>query len=664
MTADAGNHFSCALTAVLIHRVRTAVGEAGVRRLLDEAGSPRALAYLEDIANWVSYDELISLWRAGAVVTEDPEFARHAGQDTVRRLGASGTSAMLRSLGSPEALIERIGVASHRFSVVATLEPVEVRPGHAVVRAFANPGFERHPLHCLWTTGMLSQATALFGLAPARVEHAACQAGGAPDCLYTLTWDPGADAEGADPATRVQILERRLEAMSGRLQSVFATASDLIASGDIDETLARITERAALQVRAPRYLLAVRLESALHVHQKGFDAEEAARVAGRVLEDGALPDHWLAAEVKTARNDYGRLVAMYQPGAQYLPAERELLDVYARYAASALDSATALLDAQRRHEEARTLLELARRLASAGTTDKIAQRLADAVPGVVDCDRVSVYILDPASGELVRRGGGGEGGLTSLRPDDAPQLASWMANPDPEPFFIDLETSVAAPALRGIGAVASVAVPIATSEHFLGFFVVSVFDRPDRLARRPELLDGLSGVAAHAVIALENGRLVDHITHQARHDHLTGLANRAGFAERLSAAGGAAIALFYIDLDGFKPVNDTFGHEAGDALLTEVGARLLECVRGGDTVARLGGDEFAVLVEDVGGEDDIARIAARLQDAFAEPFCVGGRSLAVGASIGRAVWPADVDGVDALLRHADAAMYEVKRSRG
>jgi diguanylate cyclase (GGDEF)-like protein len=196
--------------------------------------------------------------------------------------------------------------------------------------------------------------------------------------------------------------------------------------------------------------------------------------------------------------------------------------------------------------------------------------------------------------------------------------------------------------------------------------VVSVFEHPERLALEPELLDRMSGVAAHAVTALENGRLVDHITHQARHDHLTGLSNRAGFAERLSAAGGAAgpLAVFYIDLDGFKPVNDRFGHEAGDDLLTQVGARLLDCVRGGDTVSRLGGDEFAVLVEDVGGEDDIVRIAARLESAFAEPFCVDGRSLSVGASIGRAVWPADVDGVDVLLRHADAAMYEVKRSRG
>jgi diguanylate cyclase (GGDEF)-like protein len=652
MAGEPGNHFSCALTAVLIHRVRSAAGDDGVRRVLRDAGSTRPLAYLEDIANWVAADELIALWRAGATVTGDAEFARHAGEDAVRRLGTSGTSTMLRALGSPEALLEKVGVAAQRFSVVATLEPVEVRPGHAVIRAFANPGFERHELHCQWTTGMLSQATALFGLAPAHVVHEACQAHGAPECLYTLTWE---SRSGDD---KVQILERQLEAMTGRLQSMFATASDLIASGDIDETLARITERAALQVRAPRYLLVVRMDSTRHVHQKGFDADEAGELADRVLRGAELPDNWLTVEVVSARKDYGRLVAMYQPGAQFLPQERELLQVYARYAASSLDSATALL-------EARTLLELARRLASAGTTDKIAQRLADAVPGVVDCDRVSVYISDQDSGELVRQGGGGEGGLARLRPDDAPQLATWMANPDPEPFFIDLETSVAAPVLRGIGAVASVAVPIATSERFLGFFVVSVFDRPERLARRPELLDRLSGVAAHAVTALENGRLVDHITHHARHDHLTGLANRAGFAERLSAVGGAGpLALFYIDLDGFKPVNDTYGHEAGDVLLTEVGARLLECVRGGDTVARLGGDEFAVLVEDIGDEGHIARIATRLEDAFAEPFCLGGRSVAVGASIGRAVWPADVDGVDALLRHADAAMYEVKRSRG
>jgi diguanylate cyclase (GGDEF)-like protein len=685
MAGDAGNHFSCALTAVLIDRVRAVAGEDGLARLLREAGSGRTLAYLEDLANWVSYDEMVALWKAGAAVTGDPELARHAGEDAVRRLGTSATSTMLRTLGSPEALIEKIGVASHRFSVVAKLEPVAVRPGLAEVRAFATEGFSRHPLHCQWTAGMLTQTSVLFGLAPARVEHTRCQAEGAPDCRYLLTWDPAPAVGESDPAAQVGILEKQLEAMSGRLQSVFATASDLIASGDLDETLARITDRAALQVRAPRYLLAVRPtpDSEIHCHQKGFDAEEAARVVEQLLsaDPADLPDHWLLADVTSARNDYGRLVAMYQPGAHFFPQERELLEVYARYAASALDSATALLEAQalqreaqRRHDEARTLLELARRLASAGTTDQVARRLADAVPGVVDCDRVSVYIWQPESNELVRQAVGGarageQAGLVSLRPDDAPQLAAWLRRPGPEPFFIDLETSAVRDTLRGLGAVASVAVPISTSERFLGFFVVSVFSGPERLAPSPELLDRLSGVAAHAVSALENGRLVDHITHQARHDALTGLANRAGFGERLSLATGRArsdsapLALFYIDLDDFKPVNDRYGHGVGDELLCAVGSRLLGCVRGGDTVARLGGDEFAVLVEGVEDAGDVERIAGRLEEAFASPFSAGGASLSVGASIGRAMWPAEVSDLDALLRHADAAMYAVKHAR-
>ena len=146
------------------------------------------------------------------------------------------------------------------------------------------------------------------------------------------------------------------------------------------------------------------------------------------------------------------------------------------------------------------------------------------------------------------------------------------------------------------------------------------------------------------------------------------MANRVGFAERLSSAVGAAgtpatsLALLYIDLDAFKPVNDSFGHDVGDELLRAVARRLHEVVRHADTVARLGGDEFVVLVEDVADEAQIAALARRLEGAFAEPFAVGDQRFAIGASIGRAVWPLDVDTPDALIAHADAAMYAVKRA--
>ncbi len=232
-----------------------------------------------------------------------------------------------------------------------------------------------------------------------------------------------------------------------------------------------------------------------------------------------------------------------------------------------------------------------------------------------------------------------------------------------------METSPLKQPLGEVGAVASVAVPIATSQRFLGTVHVSVRERPERLAPSPELIDRLSGVVAHAVIALENGRLVDHITHQARHDQLTGLANRLAFGERITEvtrrAGNESkpFALFYIDLDRFKPVNDEFGHEVGDHLLRAVAERLCNCARGGDTVARLGGDEFAVIVGAIDDESQLGAIASRLDKAFEAPFVIDGHKLAVQASIGRAVWPIDAPDVEGLLREADATMYRVKRAR-
>jgi diguanylate cyclase (GGDEF)-like protein len=295
----------------------------------------------------------------------------------------------------------------------------------------------------------------------------------------------------------------------------------------------------------------------------------------------------------------------------------------------------------------------------------VAQRLADAVPGVVDCDRVSVYVWSDELGRLERRAlnAADDAGLHSVRPQDVPQLASWLEQPDPEPLFIDIDSSAVKVALREIGAVAAVAVPIATDERFLGCFVVSAMDRPERLVHSPELVDRLSGVAAQALIALENGRLVDRITHQARHDQLTGVANRAGFHEQLAAAtaGDATLALFYVDLDQFKPINDVHGHQVGDAVLRAVAQRLSEHLRAGDTVARIGGDEFAVLVGDVADPAQLAAISERLAHAFDRPLTVGGRSFAIRASIGRAVWPVDGQEPEALLRTADAAMYDNKR---
>ena len=672
--------FSCAVTAMILARVRRVAGEDAVARLLADAGSERTVEYLADVGNWVGFEEAIALWVAGEAITHDPSFARHVGEDGVKVLGGTATATVLRSLGSPEEHIRQLNVSAQRWSNAAELETPEVRPGYAEVRAVASPGVARHRQHCEWTHGMMSLATVLFGLPPAEVDHSSCQALGAPYCRYILTWDP-ADSGGND-SEQVAMLRSQLDSLSERLEGVFATAADLIQTGDLDETLTRIADRAAQQVRAPKYLLAVRpaLDSEIVCHQKGLDEEEADAVAHRVFSDEELPPHWCAATVQSRHREYGRLVAMYNEGAEFFPQERELLELYARYAATALDSATALLEAeenrdeaQRRHEEARALLDLARMLASAGSTDQIASRLADAIPSVIDCDRVAVSLWDEDAGELVRRAvysnSGEEMAVERFKPEDIPQLASWLEHPDPEPYWLDLETSPIKAPMNEVSAIASVVVPIATSHRFLGTVTVSVREHASRLAPSPELIDRLSGVVAHAVIALENGRLVDHITHQARHDQLTGLANRLAFGERItevtrrSSDSSKPFALFYIDLDRFKPVNDEFGHEVGDHLLRAVAERLCNCARGGDTVARLGGDEFAVIVEAIDDESQLGAIARRLETAFQPPFVVDGHELAVQASIGRAVWPIDAPDVEGLLREADATMYRVKRAR-
>jgi diguanylate cyclase (GGDEF)-like protein/PAS domain S-box-containing protein len=157
-----------------------------------------------------------------------------------------------------------------------------------------------------------------------------------------------------------------------------------------------------------------------------------------------------------------------------------------------------------------------------------------------------------------------------------------------------------------------------------------------------------------------------HIRHLAHHDALTGLANRALFRERLGRALAAArrrggpVAVLCLDLDRFKPVNDTLGHPVGDALLRAVAARLLACVREGDTAARLGGDEFAVLQAGAGQPEAAGALARRLVEALSAPYEVLGHQVVVGASVGVALAPGDGRDPDELLKRADMALYRAK----
>ena len=180
---------------------------------------------------------------------------------------------------------------------------------------------------------------------------------------------------------------------------------------------------------------------------------------------------------------------------------------------------------------------------------------------------------------------------------------------------------------------------------------------------------GLIGLvlAVHVVSLLQERADSEH---QATHDVLTGLPNRLLFTDRLERALAHAVrndvpvGVLYIDLDRFKDVNDTFGHEAGDQLLRETARRLAECARHEDTVARLAGDEFAVLLPHLRSADDVSLVAGRILDALREPTDLGPHAIHSLASVGAAVFPYDGSLPGDLLSAADAAMYRAKDRGG
>jgi diguanylate cyclase (GGDEF)-like protein/PAS domain S-box-containing protein len=183
--------------------------------------------------------------------------------------------------------------------------------------------------------------------------------------------------------------------------------------------------------------------------------------------------------------------------------------------------------------------------------------------------------------------------------------------------------------------------------------------------------DGAGNVMSVLTVGRDITELNEHrkqVHQMAFYDSLTSLPNRALFNDRLrqmitdASWHGQQAGVMLLDLDRFKAVNDTLGHPAGDELLREAAARLTYCVRGYDTVARLGGDEFAILLTEIRSADDLGRVANKIVETFKEPFLLEGKEVFVTTSIGIAVYPADSENSDDLLKMADSAMYFAKRS--
>ena len=189
--------------------------------------------------------------------------------------------------------------------------------------------------------------------------------------------------------------------------------------------------------------------------------------------------------------------------------------------------------------------------------------------------------------------------------------------------------------------------------------------REDHSYEHGQLLTRLRALADQGATALANAALVEQVRAQALQDNLTGLPNRVLIRDRTEQLllrmprSLRPLSLLFIDLDGFKTINDTLGHEVGDDLIRAAAARLGTCLRTSDTLARIGGDEFVVLLPDA---SDPVTVAGKIIDRMREPLELDGRQLFVTCSIGVATAPDHGTDFPTLLRNADAAMYRAKRA--
>ncbi|HEY4927685.1 MAG TPA: EAL domain-containing protein [Acidimicrobiales bacterium] len=513
-----------------------------------------------------------------------------------------------------------------------------------------------------------------------------------------------AEADAARTRTEISRLEHLLEGGS--------TPTLGLLERDSDAVVAELGERADRVLDADRFLLMIRVSSGtpLQLHHRGLDPDEARGLAAELWT--ASPDDVATTiqvvDIASSMRRYGRLAVLPEPDADGPEADDRVLRHFARYAANVLDVLTVVSDARRSDSTARTLLSFGEQLSGLTNLAQALQILADTVPAVTGCDQSTVYLwnrdrsrlvlgayttgMTPPDADLgpftphwagaastteIRVASGGDGSDRPDEPHDDGTLSVGVDNPLIEQMIsshgvmvLDAST-IEDPQLRALMEAsdipASVVAPLFAAGEFLGVIAANFAQDTSRGAiRDPDLHERLSGLADQAATAIQNLELLEKVSHMAWHDALTGLPNRRLFEDRVeqelvrSRRVGEPVSMFFVDLDNFKTVNDTYGHATGDVLIQQVGQRLVETVRSQDTVARLGGDEFAILLPGLVDQLAINQLAERTLDAMHTPFDIFGQQVSTSASVGIAIAPEHGDSYDDLLNRADEAMFRAK----
>jgi diguanylate cyclase (GGDEF)-like protein len=579
----------------------------------------------------------------------------------------------LQDLGSPGALLQIVVDSDTAFGVstIRETEGEEIHAGEWMIRERFEDGFEPFREFCAFTAGLLAILPRLFGLPLGEVVEEQCSCDGAPTCTFRVNWQTQSDV-----LQEKNYFETRSRLLEARLDTLQHTVSDLVSAPNPDEGMSRVLSAIARAMYAPSYVLVT--DPSLPMSQRllylGLDATEAERI-GRELprQSGRDIPGRLVVEVASTRSRYGWLAAIDPGSRHFLVQERDVLDSYAGLAAAALDSATALEEAQRQAATTGTLLDLSSSLARVLSTEEMAFELARAVPSIVDCDRSMVLLSEPGRDETRVVASFGYSSETSDQLQSVRISQSLLATMSSDVAYFDSAQISLFHRTYGLSvkddSAAIAFVPMVANGAMIGGLIVTVADQPTRLRESSDLSDTLRGLAGQAAVAICNARLVDQIRHQAMHDGLTGLPNRTLVLDRMERSlararrGQHPIAAMFIDLDGFKEINDTLGHAVGDKVLCVLADRFEATLRQEDTIGRLGGDEFIAILEGpslVGGHEAIAE---RILDAARSPFEIEGVSaarLSITTSIGIAL--GDRTTGQELLRDADIALYRAKAS--
>ncbi len=660
--------FSGMLTQFVLSYLQACTPEGTLELVLRSAGETRDVATLSDASSWSSYAQFRRLLEATGDALGGPATLSVIGRHVFDRIQSPDLVESLVAMGSPAAVYDALPGLIEAFAPLVEVQTQNVGPNECVIRTRCNARFEPFPERCAFEIGLFAAVPTAFGHPHAEILHESCQCDGAESCQAVIRWEP-AD----DDAARASRAELRYRLSEARLEEIQHTVTELVSGDALEVVLSRVVAAAGRAVTALSYVLDIKASVTTErwLSAQGMDSAEGSRIVEslRGLPSAEVPPHLCVAEVASDRTLYGHLVAMRSETASFEPLERSVLDSYARLAASALDSETAIDDARRQATTAEALLTLSSSLSDVGSTEEMVLRLAHATPSIISCDRVCVSLTEIGGAMAKVRATYGfdhesDAVLRSLEVPIPPrgQDITEAIRHDPTG-----RSSALNAALVAAGSMAALSYPITYGNEMYGWITVDATHHPERLDDNAAVADRLRGLAGQAAIAISNARLLDEIRHQALHDGLTGLPNRVLVIDRVNQTLARArrehfeLAVLFIDLDGFKDINDNLGHGMGDRLLQAVASRFAGTLRESDTVARLGGDEFVVLAEGLSLAAGPELVAERLLDVLAEPFHLQDNSqtsVSVSASIGIAVGLRE--SAEELLRDADIALYAAK----